>query len=81
MPLKIEEVYMWVLADENGDEGIPAVMIGGSWIPAVGADAARVLSMRPEIEMAARATGNRPRLMRAGSFEEIKPESLKAKLQ
>jgi hypothetical protein len=58
---KITELYAYVVDDGDGDEGIPAVLQQGSWVPFIGADletlayddpaAALVMGLRLEEEV------------------------------
>jgi hypothetical protein len=48
-PLRIERVYAWVLEEEDGGEGIPAIAMGPEANivgPLIGADRARIESFR-----------------------------------
>lgn len=47
--MKIETLYAWICTEPNGDEGLPAILLGDVWFPAVGADKARMESFRPQI--------------------------------
>ena len=45
--MKITELYAWIVTEKDGTEGIPAQCLDGVWYPAVGADCARIESLRP----------------------------------
>lgn len=48
MSQKITEMWAWICTEEDGGEGVPAMAgPGGMAMPMVGADAARILSLRP----------------------------------
>lgn len=43
---RIEQMYAFVLVDETGDEGIPAITVNGLAMPLVGADMGRIDELR-----------------------------------
>jgi len=47
MPAQIAEVFAFVMADDAGNEGIAAMIVGHTVMPLVGADQARVDSLWP----------------------------------
>lgn len=47
---KIESISAFISVDENGEEGILAQKIGGSWMPFIMADETRLLEMKPLAE-------------------------------
>lgn len=58
MNLKIRELYAFISTDENGDEGIIGAIMpgsGGTFMPFVGADLARVESLRSIADQIAKA--------------------------
>ena len=60
MNLKIDEMYAFIATEEDGQEGICAFQSQpGMWLPMVGADLARVASLRPIAEAIAKAKGVR----------------------
>jgi hypothetical protein len=66
----ITEIYAWVLTEPEGGEGIPAIpaiTLGGSIMPLVGADRARIESLRQFALNVRRTTGCPVRLVRFGS--------------
>ena len=71
---KITELYAWVLADSGpDDEGVPAFMsLEGTWLPMMGADLDRAISLRPHAQWAANLSGKQVRLLRSvGTLEEV----------
>lgn len=44
--MKISEMYAFVATEEDGTEGIPAVRMGNTFYPLVGADLDRMESLR-----------------------------------
>ena len=44
--MKINEMYAFVATEEDGTEGIPAVRMGNTFYPLVGADMDRIESLR-----------------------------------
>lgn len=47
---RIDEIWAWVCIDDDGNEGIPAILApNGTWMPAIGADKDRIESLRPWI--------------------------------
>lgn len=72
----VEEIWAYVAIDESdGCEGVVAMPMkwGGNTVPValVGADRARMESMRPAAERAAQLRGRPVRLIRATAFAEI----------
>lgn len=53
-PLKIKELFAFVITDEQGDEGIMGFKISDGWLPMVGADMERVDCLRPIADMIAK---------------------------
>ena len=45
-PHKIERLFAWICQDETGEDGIPAVEVGGQMVPLIGSDMARMESLR-----------------------------------
>lgn len=66
MPLKIEEMFAFVSVDEKGDEGVCGFTNPetGEWIPMVGADMARVDSLKGMARSIARITGRPVKLIK-----------------
>ena len=69
---RIEEMYAFVAEDKGpDDEGVVGFMADTGWMPMVGADMARVESLRPIAEAAARASGKPVKLLRFTTREEV----------
>lgn len=60
----ITEMFAWVLTEPEGGEGIPAIMFGGSIMPLIGADRARIESLRQAAVDVRRTSGCPVRLVR-----------------
>ncbi len=56
---KVEEIFAFVIVDDDGDEGVPAVMVGDMWVPMVGADPGRIESLHPYAQEVATAKDRR----------------------
>lgn len=56
---KIDELYAYIIADKDeNDEGVIGMrMPNGTWTPLVGADLARMESLRPVAQKTAEVTG------------------------
>ncbi len=68
----IEQMYAFVVVDDDGTEGVPAIDNGkGMIMPLVGADMARVESLRPYVESMAKSLGKPVTLMRFSVREEL----------
>jgi len=69
---RIEEMYAFVAEDTGpDDEGVVAMSIGNVMIPLVGADMARVDSLRPIAKEFAASTGKKIKLLRFTHREEL----------
>ncbi len=69
--LHIDEVFVFIAQDQDG-EGVPAFMApNGVMFPLVCADKARVDSLRAKARMIARESGNKITLARFSVREEI----------
>lgn len=55
--LKIDELYAFIAIDENGNEGIMSMFDGTTHIPLIGADTARLDSIRPLADEVTRVSG------------------------
>jgi hypothetical protein len=44
----IERLYAWIATEPDGGEGVCACLVGGVNMPLIGADLARVESLRPQ---------------------------------
>ena len=43
---EIEKVYVFVVTDEDGTKGIPALNVGGTWMPMIAADESNLHAMK-----------------------------------
>jgi hypothetical protein len=71
----VTEIFAWVVEDARGGEGIPAAMIGGRIMPLIGADRARIESLREHAIAARIMTAQPVRLVRFSNREIV--ETLK----
>lgn len=62
-PHKIERLYAWITTDATGEDGIPAMNLGGVPMPMIGSDKARIESLRPHAEALALVEGYPIRLV------------------
>jgi hypothetical protein len=46
MPQRIDRLFAWVVTHADGGQGIPSIRVGGMALPLVGADLARMNSLR-----------------------------------
>jgi hypothetical protein len=69
--LVIRELYAYVAAGRDGDEGIVGINFDGNWLPLVGADMDRMKSLRAHALACARASGERVRLVKFSSREDL----------
>ena len=67
---RIEEMFAFVASEDDG-EGVAAAQMGNMLMPLVGADAARVDSMRGIAQAICNATGRRITLVRFSQREEL----------
>lgn len=70
-PKKITEIFAWICTEPDGGEGIPAVSHDGLALPLVGADRARIESLRPYAQRVAHELGLPVRLMRFSGMEVL----------
>jgi len=69
---RIEEMYAFVAEDSGpDDEGIVGMNTGASWMPLVGADMARVESLKPIARMIATETGVKIKLIHFTHREDL----------
>ncbi len=61
--LRIDQMFAFIVLDEDGTEGIPAVEHGEHLVPLVGADMARVSSLRAIVLADPRLKGYRVTLV------------------
>lgn len=55
-PLRIDRMYAYIASDAEG-EGLPAMTMGNTLMPMVGADKERMLSLLPRVQEIASASG------------------------
>lgn len=68
----IDTVFVFVIRDDDGTEGIPAVLLGGGQMPLVGADLDRVASLEPLAQQLANASGKTIHLIQFTNREEVR---------
>ena len=69
---KITEMFAFIAEDTGPeDEGVTAYSLGAVWMPMVGADMARVNSLRPIAQQIASSSGKVVRLLRFTHREEL----------
>lgn len=69
--LRINQMFAFVLVDEDGTEGVPAVQVEGVWFPLMGADMARVDSLKRLALQEPSFRGKRLTIVRFGHRETI----------
>lgn len=70
LPKKIDQMYAWIVTEENGQEGIPAYCVRtGQWLPMVGADTERIESLRDTAMGIALAKGLPIKLVKFSGIE------------
>jgi len=52
-PVTIENCWMAVSVEANGDEGVCAIMVGNTWMPLIAADRARLSFVEEQAQMLA----------------------------
>jgi len=69
---RIEQMYAFVAEDSGpDDEGVIGTMTKNGWLPLVGADMARVNSLRPIAEAVASQLGKPVKLLRFTNREQL----------
>lgn len=69
---RIEQLYAFVAEDSGpDDEGVIGAMTKDGWIPLVGADMARVNSLRPIAEGVARQLGKPVKLLQFTNRQDL----------
>ena len=76
---RIEELYAYISHEPNDpdDEGVCAFMASNGWMPMVGADEARMTSLREKAQQLVNASGNTITLVKFSTktvLETIEPE-------
>ncbi len=69
--VRINEMFAFILLDEDNTEGIPAFNAGGLAMPLVGADMARIDSLRHIAESLARDTNKKITLAKFSHREDL----------
>ena len=69
--LRINQVFAFVIVDEDGTEGVVAVLRDGVWMPLMGADMSRVESLKALVRDAPQCRGKRVTILRFGDREDI----------
>lgn len=69
--LRINQLFAFVIVDEDGTEGVPAFVEHGTWQPMMGADMARVESFKRLARTDPMFRGLRVTILRFGDREEI----------
>jgi hypothetical protein len=78
--LRIEEIFAFTVVDTDGTEGVPAFQSGHHILPMMGADRARIESLRPMAQQWADANGMPITLVKFTTREEVevlRPEDLR----
>lgn len=71
-PLRIDELLAWISVDPDGNEGIiGAKLLGDTFLPFVGADRARIESLRGKAREISMLTGHPIRLVRFSKREVL----------
>ena len=69
---KIKMMFAFIATDEDeDDEGVIGMQVGGTWLPLVGADEARIESLRSVAEETARITGKKVTLVKFTNREDV----------
>lgn len=61
---KIEEMYAYIAEEGPEDEGVVAMKMGDTWMPMVGADMARMESLKPIALVIGLETGQEVKLVK-----------------
>jgi hypothetical protein len=69
--LHIDQMYAFVVTDDDHTEGVVGFYSESGWLPMVGADMAMVEKLRPIAEKIAAELGKPVRLLKFTSREEI----------
>ena len=68
---RILQLFAFLAVGDDGDEGVIAGIMHGAWVPLVGADMARIDSLRRMAEQVARETGKRIVLAKFSAREDV----------
>ena len=71
-PLTIENCWLAVSVDANGDEGVCAALVGAHWMPLMAADRARLPFVIDAAEKIASQTGQSIKIIRLTERSEIR---------
>ena len=71
-PLTIENCWLAVSVDDNGDEGVCAALVGEHWMPLLAADRARLPFVIDAAEKIADQTGQTIKIIRLTERSEIR---------
>jgi hypothetical protein len=69
--VKIDQMYAYIVMDDDNTEGIPAYQAGNMTMPMVGADEARIESLNPIAQQMATGLGKKVTLVRFSVREEM----------
>jgi hypothetical protein len=70
-PFKITEAFAFVMADDDGTEGVPGYLSKGTWMPMVGTDLARVESLMPVAQEIANVARKPIRVVKFTGMQQI----------
>lgn len=70
--LRINQMFAFVILDDDGTEGVPAMLIEGVWMPLMGADMARVDSLIHLVETEPAFAGRKLTVHRFGHRETVR---------
>lgn len=68
---RIDEMYAFVAVHDDQDEGVMGMPTAQGWLPMVGADMARMESLKDLAKVLAQRSGKRIRLLRFSVREEL----------
>lgn len=77
MGFVVDELFAFVAVDDDGDEGVMAALMGGTWYPLVAADLIRVQQFAPLANAAAKETGVEYKLKHFKLLGDVSDEYLK----
>lgn len=69
--LRINQLFAFVIVDDDGTEGVPAFMWDNVWVPMMGADMTRVNELKRIVETEPMFSGHRVTIHRFGDRETI----------
>lgn len=70
-PKKIDQMFAFVVEEEDGGEGVAAWRTSTGWMPLVGADMQRVESLRHVAQLIADTTGRPIKLVKFSQLETV----------